>query len=78
MGPPRCNKLLVVNINSPSDSTYVDPRYLTVWLEGRRLGNHLFLSIGKKDFCRALEWDSEDPKEIQLQAIRELRADWRP
>ena len=74
--PSRSNKLLVVNIRSPQDSVYVDPRLFEHYMEHRRLANHLFFSIGKRDFARQLVPESKNLREIQLQFLKELREDW--
>ena len=77
MVPSKCNRLLVVNISSPQDSCYVDPRRFTLYMEHRRLGNHLFFSIGKKDFAKQLFPSSDDLGEIQIEFLKELKEDWR-
>lgn len=74
--PSRSNSLLVVNIRSPQDSVYVDPRLFEHFMGEKRLANYLFFSIGKRGFARQLFPQGTNMEEIQLQFLKELKEDW--
>ena len=66
-------KLLVVNLQNPSDTKYHNPKQIGIHLWGRRLSNYPMFAVDENGMMKQIVLTSSDSREIQKQVMEQLK-----
>ena len=66
-------KLLVVNLQDPSQTTYRNPKNIGVFMWGRRLSNYPMFSVDENGTMNPITITTGDVIELQEQVLEQLK-----
>jgi hypothetical protein len=66
-------KLLVVNLQDPSQTTYRNPKDIGVFMWGRRLSNYPMFSVDENGTMNPITITTGDVIELQEQVLEQLK-----